>query len=175
MSNLHPGLILILAGIIAAILPKQFRKFAVVGGPLLALASVFTLEVGALWTIPFINGMDLHLIDVDKMGWMFALVFSLMAVMGGFYVSHSESWLECMASMMYAGSILGVVLCGDWMTMIFFWELGAATSLFLIWCNNTPASRKAGFRYLLVHMTGGNLLLAGVFLLVSNGDFLIQC
>ena len=47
MSNLHPGLILILAGIIAAILPKQFRKFAVVGGPLLALASVFTLEVGA--------------------------------------------------------------------------------------------------------------------------------
>ncbi|MBO4947771.1 MAG: Na(+)/H(+) antiporter subunit D, partial [Peptococcaceae bacterium] len=174
MSNLHPGLILILAGIIAAILPKQFRKFAVVGGPLLALASVFTLEVGALWTIPFINGMDLHLIDVDKMGWMFALVFSLMAVMGGFYVSHSESWLECMASMMYAGSILGVVLCGDWMTMIFFWELGAATSLFLIWCNNTPASRKAGFRYLLVHMTGGNLLLAGVFLLVSNGDFLIH-
>lgn len=174
MSNLHPGLILILAGIIAAVLPKQFRKFAVVGGPLLALAATLSIEVGALWTIPFINGMELHLIDVDKMGWMFALVFSLMAVMGGFYVSHSENWLECMAAMMYAGSILGVVLCGDWMTMIFFWELGAATSLFLIWCNNTPASRKAGFRYLLVHMTGGNLLLAGIFLKVSGGDFLIH-
>ena len=174
MSNLHPGLILILAGIIAAVLPKQFRKFAVVGGPLLALAAMFTIPVGALWTIPFINGMELHVIDVDKMSWLFGLVFSLMAVMGGFYVSHSESWLECMASMMYAGSILGVVLCGDWMTMIFFWELSAATSLFLIWCNNTPASRKAGFRYLLVHMTGGNLLLAGIFLKVSGGDFLIS-
>ena len=174
MSNLHPGLILIIAGLIAAVLPKNLRKFAVVGGPLLALAATLSLEIGALWAIPFINGMELHLIDLDKMGWMFALVFSLMAVMGGFYVSHSESWMECMAAMMYAGSILGVVLCGDWMTMIFFWELGAATSLFLIWCNNTPASRKAGFRYLLVHMTGGNLLLAGVFLLVSGGDFFIH-
>ncbi len=174
MSSLHPGLILILAGLIAAVLPKNLRKVALIGGPLAALAAMFTIEVGALWTIPFINGMELHLIDVDKLSWMFALVFTLMAVMGGFYVSHTESWLESMAAMMYAGSILGVVLCGDWMTMIFFWELGAATSLFLIWCNNTPASRKAGFRYLLVHMTGGNLLLAGIFLNVSNGDFLIH-
>ena len=91
MSNLHPGLILILTGIIAAVLPKQLRKFAVVGGPLLALAAMLSIEVGALWTIPFINGFELHLIDVDKMGWMFGLVFCLMAVMGGFYVSHTEN------------------------------------------------------------------------------------
>ena len=28
MSNLHPGLILIIAGLIAAVLPKNLRKFA---------------------------------------------------------------------------------------------------------------------------------------------------
>ncbi|MFQ9523158.1 MAG: hypothetical protein ACLR2G_06290 [Phascolarctobacterium faecium] len=48
----------------------------------------------------------------------------------------------------------------------------AATSLFLIWCKN-PASRQAGYRYLLVHMFGGNLLLAGIFLKVSAGDYLL--
>ena len=57
MSNLHPGLILIISGLIAAVLPKNLRKFAVVGGPLLALAATLSLEVGALWAIPFINGM----------------------------------------------------------------------------------------------------------------------
>ena len=61
--------------------------------------------------------------------------------------------------MTYAGSALGVTLAQDWLTLIFFSELMAATSLFLIWCKKTPASRQAGYRYLLVHMFGGNLLL----------------
>ena len=174
MSNLHPGLILILTGFIAAVLPQKYRKFPLAIGPILALAAMLGLQPGSMMVVPFINGYELHFINLDKMNWLFGFVFCVMAVMGGFYIMHSESWLEVLAGMVYAGGIVGVTLCGDWMTMIFFWELTAASSLFLIWCNNTPASRKAGFRYLMVHMTGGNLLLAGIFLKVSGGEFLIS-
>ena len=82
---------------------------------------------------------------------------------------HNENKGEATASLLYAGSSLGVVFAGDWVTLIFFWELMAASSVFLIWYRGTAQSRKAGFRYLLVHMFGGNLLLAGIFLKVSQG------
>jgi len=174
MSSIHPGLILIATGIIAAIVPKNLRKFVLAGGPLIALAAMLSLSYGAEWVVPFINGIELHLIEVDRLNWVFGLIFSMMAAIGGIYSMHNKSWMEALASMCYAGGALGVTLCGDWMTLIFFWELMAASSLFLIWCNNTAKSRKAGFRYLLVHMTGGNLLLAGIFLKVSAGDMLVS-
>ena len=60
MSNLHPGLILLLVGVIAAIVPKNIRKYVMAVGPAVALAAVFTLDQGDLWVVPFINGMQLH-------------------------------------------------------------------------------------------------------------------
>ncbi len=170
---LHPGLILIATGFIAAVLPKNFRKFALLVGPVIALFAMISLPYGALWTVPFINNMELHVLEVDRLNWVFGLIFTILAVLGGIYSMHNKSWMEALASMCYAGSSLGVTLCGDWMTLIFFWELMAASSLFLIWCNHTPKSRRAGFYYLLMHMFGGNLLLFGILLKVSAGDLLI--
>lgn len=175
MSNLilHPGLILIATGIIAAIVPKMLRKFVLVVGPVCSLLAMLNLPYGTVWTVPFINGIDLYLLQVDRLNWVFGLIFTMMATIGGIYSMHNKSWLEALSSMLYAGGALGVTMCGDWMTLIFFWELMAASSLFLIWCNNTAKSRKAGFRYLMVHMAGGNLLLFGIFLKVSGGDMMI--
>lgn len=174
MNNLHPGLILIATGIIAALLPKNYRKFALAGGPILALVAMFALSMEATWEIPFINDLSLHLLQVDRLSWIFGLIFSIMAAIGGIYSMHNKSWGEALASMTYAGSSLGVVFAGDWVTMIFFWELMAVSSLYLIWGSHTAKSRKAGFRYLLVHMFGGNLLLAGIFLKLSGGDVMIS-
>ena len=136
MSNMvfHPGLVLIATGFIAAIVPKSVRKYVLAGGPLAALAAMFSLSYGAEWVVPFINGIDLHVVQVDRLNWVFGLIFSMMAAIGGIYSMHNKSWMEALASMCYAGGALGVTLCGDWMTLIFFWELMAASSLFLILC-----------------------------------------
>jgi multicomponent Na+:H+ antiporter subunit D len=40
----------------------------------------------------------------------------------------------------------------------------ALGSVYLIWARGTQQSRRAGFRYLLVHLVGGNLLLAGALI-----------
>ena len=77
---------------------------------------------------------------------------------------------EAAAALAYAGGSLGVVLAGDWLTLIFFWEFMAISSAFLIWFRKSPQAVSAGFRYLLVHFLGGNLLLAGIFLKVSAGQ-----
>lgn len=171
---IHPGLVLIFVGILAMLVPKVLRKVVLAVGPFAALYAALSLHIGTDATFSvFGTGYQLCYMYVDKLSYVFCMIFALMACIGGIYSCHNESRMEALCSMSYAGCALGVTLAKDWMTMILFWEALAITSLFLIWCRNTPESRKAGFRYLLVHMLGGNLLLGGIFLKVSQGDFLI--
>lgn len=171
---IHPGLVLIFVGILAMLVPKVLRKVVLAVGPFAALYVALSLHIGTDATFSvFGTGYQLCYMYVDKLSYVFCMIFALMACIGGIYSCHNESRMEALCSMSYAGCALGVTLAKDWMTMILFWEALAITSLFLIWCRNTPESRKAGFRYLLVHMLGGNLLLGGIFLKVSQGDFLI--
>ena len=170
MTSLHPGLIIILGAILAGILPGRLRQVTMVLAPALAIFAVFNLEVNTVWTIPFINNLELTFLKVDRLAWVFSLIFSIMALLGSIYSLHNENKGEATASLLYAGSSLGVVFAGDWLTLIFFWELMAVSSVFLIWYKGTAQSRKAGFRYILMHLFGGNLLLAGIFLKVSAGQ-----
>lgn len=170
MTSLHPGLILIVGGLLAGLLPGRLRQLIMVAAPSLAIFAVINLQVGTVWTIPFINNLDLMLLKVDKLSWVFSLIFTIMALLGCIYALHNKNKGEAAASLLYAGGSLGVVFAGDWMTLIFFWELMAVGSVFLIWYRKTAESRKAGFRYILVHLFGGNLLLAGIFLKITEGQ-----
>ena len=162
---IHPGLILIFVGVLAMLVPKALRKIVLAVGPFAALYAALSMPMGTDASITILGtGYQLNYIYVDKLSYVFCMIFALMACIGGIYSCHNENRMEALCSMSYAGCALGVTLAKDWMTMIVFWEALAVTSLFLIWCRNTPSSRKAGFRYLLVHMLGGNLLLGGIFL-----------
>lgn len=176
MSNaLHPGIILILVGLIAAIVPKALRRVALAIGPLAALAAALTMPMGTDLSMEFFGtGYVLDYFHVDGLSYVFCMIFALMACIGGIYACHNESRIEAFSCMAYAGCALGVTLAKDWMTFIAFWEGLAVTSLFLIWCHHTPASRRAGYRYLMVHMLGGNLLLYGIFLEVGAGNGLVM-
>ncbi|KJS85498.1 MAG: monovalent cation/H+ antiporter subunit D [Peptococcaceae bacterium BICA1-8] len=170
MSSFHPGLILIFAGIFAGFLPNRIRQAVMVGAPALAVLSMFNLPIDTLWQVDFINNMQLQLLRVDKLSWVFGLIFSIMALIGNIYSLHNKNSWEAAAALLYAGSSLGVVFAGDWMTLIFFWELMAASSVFLIWYKGNAQARGAGYRYILVHAFGGNLLLAGIFLKMVAGQ-----
>jgi multicomponent Na+:H+ antiporter subunit D len=70
---------------------------------------------------------------------------------------------------------VGVTLAGDYLTLFVFWELMGVSSAFLVWLRRRPESTRAGFRYLLVHATGGVVLLAGIFLYyLHTGSFAVK-
>lgn len=173
MTNLHPGLILMAMGLLAAIVPKNLRRIILAVGPMAALAAMVSLSVGTDLSVKFMDNYELGYLYVDKLSYLFGFVFAVIAVIGGIYACHNKNRMEALCALGYAGGALGVTLAKDWLTLIFFWESMAVTSVFLVWCNHTKASRKAAFRYILVHMFGGNLLLGGIFLKVSQGDMLI--
>jgi multicomponent Na+:H+ antiporter subunit D len=113
-------------------------------------------------------GFDLVFGKVDQLTRVFLHVFTIMALIGCIYGLHVKETGQHIAAFLYVAGSLGVTLCGDYLTLFIFWELMAVASTFLIWYRKKKRSVQAGFRYLLVHVAGGLILLAGIFLRYKN-------
>jgi len=174
INPVHPGFILILTGIMILLIPEKFRKAVVIGGPVLACCAVFTLKEGSWLDVQFIPELTLKLLEADRLAIMFAIIFGGGALIAAIYASGSKNKFENAAEAVYAGASMSAVLAGDWLSMIFFWEIMAIASWLIIVSAKTEKASKAGFRYLLVHMLGGNLLLAGILLKLTQGSFSIE-
>ena len=90
-----------------------------------------------------------------------------MTVIGFIYILHTRDDLEYMAAMVYAGCALGVVFAGDLLSLFIFWELLTLCAVGIA-ARRREASRKAAFRYLLVHVVGGLILLSGIILQIAQ-------
>ena len=173
LNNLHPGLILILFGILIMAAPEKLRKVLMIAGPVLAALAALGLDGDSSMYIDIVPGVTLQLLRVDRLAKMFMVIFSAASVIGAVYALNSRSRWETGFEAVYAGSSMGAVLAGDWLSLIVFWEIMAAASWLIIMSAKTEKASRAGFRYLLVHMLGGNLLLAGIIVKAAGGGSLI--
>lgn len=173
LSNLHPGLILIIFGILIMIVPEKLRKVLMIAGPVLAALAALGLDGDSSMCIDVVPGVTLQLLRVDRMAKIFLIVFAIASLIGAVYAISSKSRWETGFESIYAGSSMGAVLAGDWISLIVFWEIMAAASWLIIMSAKTEKASGAGFRYLIVHMLGGNLLLAGIIVKAAGGGSLI--
>ena len=105
---------------------------------------------------------------VDSTSKAFGYIFTLSAF-GAFIFSWSERCrLQNTAALVYIGSALGVVFAGDMISWYLFWEMMAISSTFLVLARNTETSRLAAQRYILVHLAGGLVLLAGILMAINE-------
>jgi multicomponent Na+:H+ antiporter subunit D len=165
---LHPGFALILAALVLSIAPRRLRKVVLVGGCVAALAAWTRLDVSSTLSVD-VAGYRLSFLHVDATSLVFGLVFALVTLLGTVYALHNDNRVESVATLVYAGGALGVVFAGDFVTLFVFWELMAISSLFVIWEGRSERAAAAGYRYLLVHVSGGSLLFAGILLHLSRG------
>ena len=164
MTMLHPGIIMILFGILVMLLPRGFRKPLSIIAPVTAAWGF--LQVTADSSLPYelTPFIKMEFIHLDSLAWTFMLVFCIIAVLNGIYGIGIQHRYECGMSMVYAGSVMGVILAGDCISLIIFWEISAFASMYVVYCKHDRASARASFRYILVHAFGGNMLLAGLII-----------
>ncbi len=162
MSELLPPAFVLLAGAAAvAVSPARVRPFVFVLFAALACVQVFRLPDGGRLTAGY-AGFELVLLKVDATNRVFGMIFGLIGVVAGIYAWHVRNRGEPVVAMLYAAGALGVTFAGDFLTLLFYWELMAVASAGLIFARGTDESRAAGFRYLMVHLFGGSLLLGGI-------------
>jgi len=120
-------------------------------------------------------GFDAVLYNVDPFSTLMGLIFGFIGAVAVLYSLFTGAERRQTAlALSYVGTSLGAVFGGDWLTLVFFWELMAVTSTLLVWHDGGRAVRP-GFRYALLHGVGGTLLLgAVVWHYVAVGSFLFS-
>ncbi|MCK5915313.1 MAG: Na(+)/H(+) antiporter subunit D, partial [Deltaproteobacteria bacterium] len=168
MINLPPAFIYIIGALLIPLVRvRRLQQAIALLIPILAMVTLLQMPQGVYWQMRFLD-YDLILGRVDKLSLLFAYIFVIISFIGMLYAIHIKEMGQHVAAYLYVGSTLGVVFAGDLFSLFFFWEIMAAASVFLIWYNKTEASLKAGFRYALVHIFGGAILLGGIVMQVSN-------
>jgi multicomponent Na+:H+ antiporter subunit D len=183
MSSVPPFVLFFVGALAVAFTKGTVRKALVLAIPVAGGLNLwFGVEPGVHLQLELI-GYTLTPYRADKLSLLFGYLFHLAAFLGFLYALHlgdgdvdgavaeadqtggDRAGLQHVSAMLYAGSALGAVFAGDFITLFVFWELLAITSVFLIWARRSEKSYATGFRYLVIHVVSGVLLLSGALML----------
>ncbi|WP_422011589.1 monovalent cation/H+ antiporter subunit A [Roseateles sp.] len=170
-----------LGSAVAALLPTNARNAESLWAALTALALVIPLallypEVSAgavvserLAWLPAL-GIDI-VVRLDGFAWMFAMLVTgmglLVIIYARYYLSPEDPAARFYSLLLgFMGAMLGVVVSGNLVQLVVFWELTSVFSFLLIgyWTHRKDARRGARMAFT-VTATGGLALLAGVLVL----------
>jgi multicomponent Na+:H+ antiporter subunit D len=165
MSNLwlHPAVILLAGAFLLPLVPTAFKKAWLLAIPILMFFRIVAMAKGTFGEVHFLQ-FTLTFGRVDALSMVFCYIMGLMCFLGTLYGLHVRRDVEHIAAWTYVSGSIGAILAGDLLTLFFFWELMALSSVFLIWFRGRKESLATGYRYLLVHIAGGVALLAGIIL-----------
>lgn len=160
-SLLHPGLLLILAGLLIPFFHGVRRTLFVLLVPCLALASIWNMSFGYDCSIQYLD-YELILINLDSLSRLFVTVFAITVFTVSLFCCKQASSRELSVAFIYAGGAMSVVLAGDLISLFIFWELMALASTLVIWSAQGTSSWQAGMRYIVIHLLGGVILMCGI-------------
>ena len=190
LSNLPPFVLFFVGAVVIAFTRGTARKVLILAIPLVGGLNLwFGVEPGLHLQFDLL-GYTLTPYRADKLSLLFGYLFHLAAFLGFVYALHlgdgtpegsvagevgeddiignASAGLQHVAAMVYAGSALGAVFAGDFITLFIFWELLAISSAFLVWARKSERSYATGFRYLVIHVISGVLLLSGALMLAHE-------
>ncbi len=185
MPNEAPLILLVVlpfaASVVAGLLPANarnaeawlagaasFAAFAIVAGFYPAMAAGDVVRASAQWLPSLGVAFTLRM---DGFAWLFAALVTgmgfLVVLYARYYMSPKDPVPRFFSFFLaFMGSMLGVVLAGNLVQLVFFWELTSLFSFLLIgyWHHN-PAARDGARMALIVTSAGGLALFAGVLVL----------
>ena len=154
----------------------KVRKIFLVALAVFGLVSVALIQPHTSWVISTFPGVKQTLLHADRLSMIMGYIFALA---GGGAIIYGLSTIkeagQYVCGLLYMGSALGAVFAGDFFTLFIFLEIMSFSSLGLIWYERTRRSIDAGMRYILYHIFGGCLALAGIIIhySVSGGSIAV--
>ena len=170
-----------LGSALAAMLPTNARNLESSWAALVALAVLVPLAllypeiqnndvVSA--RLPWLPSMGMDIVvRIDGFAWLFAMLVSgmglLVIIYARYYLSRDDPAARFYSLLLgFMGAMLGVVVSGNLLQLVVFWELTSVFSFLLIgyWYHRKDARRGARMAFT-VTASGGLALLAGVLML----------
>lgn len=171
-SWIHPSIYFFLGSLLIPFVKGKAKQSLILLIPVLSIINVALMKVGFYGSYNFL-GIEIVFGRVDKLSLVFAWVFVIMAFLGAIYALHVKEDGHHVAAYYYVGASIGAIFAGDYLTLFIFWEIMAFSSVFLVWYRREKRSIDAGYRYLLMHVFGGLLFLAGMVLFYQKTGSLV--
>ncbi len=162
-----PAFVMLAGALLLPLLPRRWRSAAAVVVPVVTLVHLWLLAEGS--TLSFVTlGYQFEPLAVDSLSRVFGAIFAIAAAAGSLYAWHIKDTGQQVAALVYGGGAVGIAFSGDLFSLLIFTELMAVFSTYLIWAGRTEETRRAGTRYLLVHLGSGSFLMAGILMHVAE-------
>jgi multicomponent Na+:H+ antiporter subunit D len=176
LSQINPGLLLIVVGFIGCLVPVQrVRQAMMVATPVIGVIMLALADRGTSLAVANVMGIDLILYKVDSLNFIFGLAFLIASFLNAIYALHTDDRLQDGMALAYAGAAVAATFAGDLMTLFIFWEITAVSSVFLILRAGTKAAYQASMRYLGIQVLSGVLLLDGLaYVYKANGTLTLD-
>ncbi|MEE9610880.1 MAG: proton-conducting transporter membrane subunit, partial [Desulfatiglandales bacterium] len=162
-TGVPPALIFITGALFIPLLRGRIKSAFMLSLPVLGFITLVSIPNGTHWVFTVLD-YDLILGRVDRLSLVFGYIFCVVSFIAIIFALEVKDDLQHMSSLIYAGSALGVIFAGEFLSLYIFWELLALSSTFLVLARRTKESQAAAFRYILIHLFGGLCLLAGIIM-----------
>lgn len=159
-----PAYLLFAGALLMLALRGRAQDILFLAVPLAALALVWLVPPGSGGKLEWL-GLTLTPVMADWLSRLFGTAFGLAAIFGALFAFDRRNTAERAAVLLYAGAAQGIVLAGDLATLFIYWEVMAIGSTLVIFANGAV---RPGFRYAVMHIFGGVLLLAGVVIVAQE-------
>ncbi|WP_407067163.1 Na(+)/H(+) antiporter subunit D [Haloterrigena salinisoli] len=161
LTMAYPPLLVFAAALLVLVLPR-IVGFAAGALSLAGVLAVSVYAPGGEYLTGTFLGFDVVAFYVDGFSQMIGVGLGFLGICTVIYAYSSGASRELVAiALTYVASSLGAAFAGDWLVLVFMWELMAVTSTLVVWHYGGDAVR-AGFRYALFHGTGGVIVLLAV-------------
>jgi len=168
-----PGFIFLIGALLLPLFKGKIRTAYLIFVPALALVHLALLSPQESYVYDFL-GMQISLLKADKLSLFVGYIFVIIGFLNILYSVYVKNTGEHFASFLYIGSSLCVVFAGDFFTLVIFWEIMAISSTLLIWFQKEKESLDAAYRYILMHVFGGGMLIGGVIInYVATGSLAV--
>lgn len=176
LTDLNPGWLLILAGLIAIFVKARLLRQAItLAVPLAGILLLATAQHGVDHLTYNALGIEFLFYRVDSLNFIFGLAFLIASLLNAIYALHTDNRIQDGAALAYAGAAVSATFAGDLMTLFIFWEITAISSVYLILQAGTRAAYFASMRYLGVQILSGVLLLYGIaYVWQANASLSLQ-
>ena len=171
LEGLSPALVVVVGALAVPLLRERWRNVYMLALPAVAFAALLSTPDGEYGAVHWL-GVELVTLRVDAWSRLFCTIFLLATALSVIYAWHVRGWVQHVAGLVYAGSAIGAVLAGDFLTLFMYWEMTAVSSVFLVWASRTEASYRSGMRYLIVQILSGMLLFVGAAALYAESGSL---
>jgi multicomponent Na+:H+ antiporter subunit D len=174
LSLAYPPLLVFAAALLVLVLPR-LAGFAAGALSLAAVLAISLLAPEGQHLAGTFLGFEVVPFYVDGFSRMVGLGLGFLGICSVVYAYSSEASRELTAfALVYVSSSIGAAFAGDWLVLLFMWELMAVTSTLVVW-HYGGAAVRAGFRYAVFHGTGGVLVMLAVAAhYVETGTFVYE-